>query len=153
MKYPIQILSVMVVFLLASSCSKELFTVRKAKKYQQQLRQLSQKLFLRFDKETFISPRQFDSLQLSKSDKKLLLDRVKCPYIQIIYNDRHSRFIQTDSVVLFTRTGFPIIGSEHDIMLDMRKNIRDSIPADRNFIRYYKIGNGIYYIKDYMPEF
>ena len=140
-------------FILFTSCSKEVFTVSRAKKYQKQLRTLSTILFARFNKETFINAHQYDSLQFSESDKRLLVKLVKCPFIQIIYNDRFPRFIQTDSVILFTRAGLPIIGSEHDIMIDMRRNIRDSIPAARNYIKYYKIANGIYYIQDYMPEF
>lgn len=71
--------------------------------------------------------------------------------MQIIYNDHKPRFLNTDSVVIFTRTGLPVIGYEYNIVIDMRKNLRDSILLDRNYIKYYKLNNGMYYIQDYMP--
>lgn len=139
------------VFLL--SCSGASHTVREANDNYVQLEAIAKRLFSQFSQLTFITPSQLDSLGFSEGDIRLLTYTLKCPYAQIVYHEKKLVFFPADSVVIFTRTGLNILGSEQDIVVDMRQTIRDSIPipADK-YIKYYPIRKGMYYFKAPMPE-
>ncbi len=137
---------------LISSCSKEFVTTRRSVKHHDRLEIIAKNLYSKYSKETFIVPKDFDTLTLSKRDKRLLKRQIKCPYIHIIYSGNNARFFQADSVVLFTRTGFPLLGKQHNIIIDMKKIKRDSIAVDDKYLKYYKLTNGVYYIQDDMPR-
>ena len=55
--------------------------------------------------------------------------------------------------MLFTRTGLPIIGFERNIVVDMRKDITKPFDPGREYNKFEKIGERMYYIKMRMPEF
>jgi len=133
------------------SCSKESYTTRVNEHYAQ-LDAIAGKLFGGFTVQTFIGPRQLDSLGLSDADVRFLKYQLKCPYVQLIYSGKLLAFFPADSVVIFTRTGLNILGNEQDIIVDMRRPVRDSIQVPTGqFEKYYRIRKGIYYVKAAMP--
>ena len=135
------------------SCSEVSHTVKEANENYLQLEAISKRLFSEFSQLTFITPKQLDSLGLSDSDIRLLRYTLKCPYAQIVYHEKKLVFFPADSVVIFTRAGLNILGSEQDIVVDMKQTIRDSIPIPASqFTKYYPIKKGMYYFQGPMPE-
>jgi hypothetical protein len=148
---PFPPVAIFAVFLL--SCSGASHTVKEANDNHMQLEAISKRLFSQFSQLTFITPNQLDSLGLSDSDIRFLRYTLKCPYAQIVYHEKKLVFFPADSVVIFTRTGLNILGSEQDIVIDMRQTIRDSIPIPAGqYTKYYPIRKGMYYFKGPMPE-
>lgn len=136
------------------SCSKELYTTKQVNENYEQTRAIAGKLFASFSQQTFIGPKQLDSLGLSEADIRFLKDKLKCPYVQLIYSGKLLAFFPADSVVIFTRTGLNILGNEQDVIVDMRQPVRDSIPVPTGqFDKYYRIRKGMYYVKTAMPAF
>lgn len=139
------------VFLLSCSSASHMATA--ADQNYLQLEAISKRLFSKFSQLAFVTPNQLDSLGLSDSDIRLLKYTLKCPYAQIAYHEKKFVFFPADSVVIFTRAGFNILGSEQDIVVDMKQTIRDSIPIPAGqFTKYYPIRKGMYYFKGPMPE-
>lgn len=133
------------------SCSKQSYTTKVNENYAQ-LDAIAGKLFDGFSVQTFIGPKQLDSLGLSDADVRFLKHQLKCPYVQLIYSGKLLAFFPADSVVIFTRTGMNILGNEQDIIVDMRRPVRDSIQVPTGqFDKYYKIRKGMYYVKAAMP--
>ena len=133
------------------SCSRESYTTKVNKNYAQ-LDAIAGKLFGGFTTQTFIGPKQLDSLGLSDADVRFLKYQLNCPYVQLIYSGKLLAFFPADSVVIFTRTGLNILGNEQDIIVDMRRPVRDSIQVPTGqFEKYYRIRKGIYYVKAAMP--
>ena len=136
------------------SCSSASHMAKEADQNYLQLEAISKRLFSEFSQLTFVTPSQLDSLGLSDSDIRFLRYTLKCPYAQIVYHEKKLVFFPADSVVIFTRTGLNILGSEQDIVVDMKQTIRDSIPVPAGqFTKYYPIRKGMYYFKAPMPEF
>jgi hypothetical protein len=133
------------------SCSKESYTAKVNENYAQ-LDAIASRLFGAFTQQTFIGPKQLDSVGLSVADIRFLKDKIKCPYVQLIYSGKLLAFFPADSVVIFTRTGLNILGNEQDIIVDMKRPVRDSIQVPtEQFDKFYKIRKGIYYVKTAMP--
>jgi hypothetical protein len=135
-----------------ASCSKEVYTVKKAKKNIAKTELIAKKLFNQFSQETFLKPSELSG-KLNESEIEFLTRKLKCPYVHVTYGENNPAFFKADSVVMFTRTGMPVFGKQHNIIFDMRKNIRDSIVVDRNYLKYYKVVSGVFYVQDLMPGF
>ncbi len=80
------------------------------------------------------------------------LRKLGTPWIQVNFNSGE-HFITADSVVLFTRTGIPILGNEHDILYDFKTTPRQEFISRGSFEKCYKLSNRIFYIKAGMPVF
>jgi hypothetical protein len=137
--------------LLLTGCSYERKITRKINKSRNELqvRTIAKQIFEEYSNrgqnEFFLS--RYDSL-----DKKYfpLLRKLRTPWVHIIYGPAQG-FIDTDSVVLFTKTGLPILGYEHDILIDLKTMPRDSFDNCGNFTRIKKLKERIFYIKAEMP--
>ncbi len=148
MKFSIAVGALALFFL---SCSKESYTTRVNENYAQ-LDAIASRLFATFTRQTFIGPKQLDTLGLSEKDIRFLKNQLKCPYVQLIYSGKLLAFFPADSIVIFTRTGLNILGNEQDIIVDMKRPVRDSIQVPTGqFDKYYRIRKGIYYVKAAMP--
>ncbi|HEV2482063.1 MAG TPA: hypothetical protein VGS79_20500 [Puia sp.] len=149
MKLPVALVLLTIFFL---SCSKELYTAKQVNENHGQIDAIAGKLFATFTEQTFIGPKQLDSLGLSDADIRLLKYKIKCPYVQLIYSGKLLAVFPADSIVIFTRSGLNILGNEQDIIVDMRRPVRDSIQVPTGqFDKYYRIRKGIYYVKTAMP--
>ena len=136
------------------SCSKESYTTREVTENYGQLDAIAGRLFAAFSEQTFIGPKQLDSLGLSDADIRFLKSKIKCPYVQLVYSGKLLAFFPADSVVIFTRTGLNILGNEQDIVVDMKRPVRDSIQVPTGqFDKYYRVRKGVYYVKTSMPAF
>jgi hypothetical protein len=151
MKLPVA-LAMLTIFLF--SCSKELYTTKQVNQNYVQIDGIAHRLFALFSDQTFLGPKQLDSLGLSDADIRFLKDKLKCPYVQLNYSGKILAFFPADSVVIFTRAGLNILGNEHDVIVDMKRHVRDSIQVPTGqFDKYYQIRKGMYYVKAAMPPF
>jgi hypothetical protein len=143
---------IILILSISTSCSREIYTVKKAIKNVKKTESIAEKLFKQFNEETYLVPSQLSS-RLNENDIRFLKKKLKCPYVHITYYENNSTFFKADSVVIFTRTGIPIFGKQHNIILDMRKRKRDSIAVKEKYSKYYKVLNGMYYVQDMMPGY
>lgn len=134
------------------SCNIENRTIHKTLKHKQALIETTGQLILQYKnhgkKEIFLGVNDsMDRRYANFLDKKLNL-----PWVHIIY-DSADFFINTDSVVLFTRTGLPIIGNQHNILVDYKQVPRDSFNGCGSCSIIKKIGERLFYLKAAMPAF
>jgi len=119
----------------------------KGEYYKDDIILIAKELFAKFDgTEVFLNKPEIKK-QLSNQQQNLLLKKLNTPFVQVTYSNSESTFIYADSVVLFTKTGFPIGGNEQNILIDMRYNANRPIIPGREYKIFERLSDRVYYIK------
>ena len=133
------------------SCNTEKSIVKKTLKHKEQLFTVSGELILAYQNssnEIFLGVT--DSLDTKYCN--FLGNKLKLPWVHIVYGQANT-FIDTDSVIMFTRSGLPVIGSQHDILIDFKQIPRsDFLKACGSCEIVKKIGDRMFYLKSPMPS-
>ncbi len=101
----------------------------------------------KYDKETLLNKYQIED----KKVKKFLTKKLKTPIVHIVY-DYANYFIDADSVIMFTKTGLPYIGYEHNVLVDFKIIPRSSFQGGR-IDSVKKISERKFYLRAPMPAF
>lgn len=134
----------------ATGCSIEKTTIKRTLRHQEELYKITGELVTEYQhhprREVFLGIND----SLPSIYHKFIGGKLKLSWVHIIYEEAKG-FIDTDSVILFTRTGIPISGNEHDILVDFKTTPRNDFSSAGSYSIIRKIADRIFYIKAPMP--
>jgi len=112
------------------SCGTEKRTVRRSLKHETELLTIAQKVFSQYGAASAIDKANLADLELTAKEKRLLHRKLKFGNITAVYEYKAGDYteIQTDSVVVFSRTG--MFNSGADIVADMHKKPLGNLPVN-----------------------
>lgn len=84
--------------------------------------------------------------------RSFLKNKLKTPWVHIIY-ERAQGFIDTDSVIIFTKTGLPILGTQHNILVDFKTMPRTDFTSCGSCDKVIRIADRVFYLQAPMPAF
>ena len=98
------------------SCNPENKITRRIIRHDKKLDEIASYFLSRYNKETILNNTEIEDPQIAR----FLRNKMGTPFVHIVY-DTAKYFIDADSVIMFTRSGFPVFGYEHDVIIDFKQ--------------------------------
>ena len=128
------------------SCGIEKRTVKRSMKHEAELLTIAQKIFAQYSTTPIADKASIADLELTAKEKRLLRRKLKLEGITAVYEyEEYDYFeVETDSVVIFSRTG--VFNGGADIVVDMHKKPLGNLPVN-NPERCFKLTERLYAVR------
>lgn len=134
------------------SCNLEKHTIHRAQKHRDRLMQIAAGLIEQHKNDTANEIFLGAEGTLDRATARFLQRKVKTIWVHIIYGPAKG-FIDTDSVIIFTRNGIPLLGMQHNILIDYKTVPRNQFNSCGSCTKALRIGERMFYLAAPMPPF